>query len=86
MAESKNIPYRKKYDENGKLVNVFPYLTNDANRFERRISIQKQRHRGNHNGNSIVIVRESLTVHKAYKRLIQFVKGFNKPIMHYIQK
>lgn len=78
-----NVPYRKKYDEKGLLIN--PINGQYTQPFENRRS---RRHRGApFRGNKKGV---SLTVSQniAYKRIVQVIKdgNFVKRILHYLPK
>lgn len=79
-----NKPYVK-IIENGLVSNPIDgaYLNEHPNRRERRSQLQKQRHRGNHKGVSLVTVREGNKI-VAYFRTIQMIG--NKIVNHYLKK
>jgi hypothetical protein len=83
MEKTINIPYIKKYDKNGKVLNAFQtYIPEGPNRRERRKSDPKKRFIGN--GKNL-----PLTVIGKYKyiRMIQYIRqkdGSIKRIFHYL--
>lgn len=71
-------PYKKQYDENGKVLPIQggAYINVGENRKQRRANLQKNRHRGNHKGHSIVFAHGV-----KFFRKIQFIGS--KAVFHY---
>lgn len=79
-----NIPYRKKYNQNGELLNpiVESYVSHGPNRKERRENLQKDRFVGN--GKNISLTVTGTRKYLRHRQVEIDKDGETKYILHYI--
>ena len=81
-----NIPYKKKYDKNGVVVNPIKsnYMSNEPNRSERRKKLQKKRFHGE-SKNFHLSVFNNMKYHR-FRQVIILKDGRSKTIEHYVPR